>query len=405
MWTLADNQGTVHDLVDSTGTIQNHITYDSFGQITGETNPAIDTRFGYTGREFDAETGQYYYRARYYDPEVSKFISEDPAGFMAEQANLYRYVDNSPVNFTDPSGLIAANLVGAGIGGSFDLGLQLASNGGNISKVDWASVAVSTATGSLGVGLTAKIASLSTSAGKRIAWNAAGNAVLGAGDRVVRNALEGNCLGDNVLTSALVSGALGAASEGVSLAAPRFISSSSGALGSVDDAARSADNAAVGVLDDLGGGGEGNVSLGSSSSGGGLPRFTYRGDTRPPEEIFETGLQPWNPNGNLTLSEHVYGINEITLAPVDLQDSQWVSTSFNATAAKGFANPAFTGGYVYAVRPRMGADVNATLGIASRENEFAVLGGVQVGDVLGVRRVDAYDRFTGPFILNPRFTK
>ncbi len=42
---------------------------------------------------------------------------------MAEQANLYRYVDNSPVNFTDPSGLIAANLIGAGIDGSLDLGL------------------------------------------------------------------------------------------------------------------------------------------------------------------------------------------------------------------------------------------------------------------------------------------
>lgn len=77
LWALTDNQGTVRDLVDSTGTIQNHITYDSFGQITGETNPAIDTRFGYTGRELDAETGQYYYRARYYDPEGDKFISEN----------------------------------------------------------------------------------------------------------------------------------------------------------------------------------------------------------------------------------------------------------------------------------------------------------------------------------------
>ena len=62
--------------------------------------------FGYTGREFDEETGQYYYRARYYDAPVGRFISEDPIGFEAGDANVYRYVLNSPTNFTDPSGLL-----------------------------------------------------------------------------------------------------------------------------------------------------------------------------------------------------------------------------------------------------------------------------------------------------------
>ncbi len=104
LWALSNNQGTVRDLVDSTGTIQNHITYDSFGQITTQTNTAVDFRFGYTGRELDQETGQYYYRARYYDAGVGRFISEDPIGFTAGDANLYRYVGNSPLNATDPSG-------------------------------------------------------------------------------------------------------------------------------------------------------------------------------------------------------------------------------------------------------------------------------------------------------------
>lgn len=103
-WALSDNQGTVRDLVDSIGTIVNHITYDSFGNVANQTNPAIDTRFSYTGREFDEETGLYYYRARYYDAQVGRFISEDPIGFDAGSANLYRYVDNSPLNATDPSG-------------------------------------------------------------------------------------------------------------------------------------------------------------------------------------------------------------------------------------------------------------------------------------------------------------
>nr|WP_275994432.1 RHS repeat-associated core domain-containing protein [Argonema antarcticum] len=160
-------------------------------------------------------------------------------------------------------------------------------------------------------------------------------------------------------------------------------------------------------LDDLGGGGGGSISAGrGSSGGGGLPRFTYRGDSRPPEEIFEAGLQPRNPGGNITLFEHVNGINEITGATVDLRrDSQWVSTSLNANSAKGFANDDFQGGFVYIVRPRMGSDVNATFGISSSEHEFAVLGGIPPQDILGVRRVGDDDKFTGKFIPNPKFIK
>jgi hypothetical protein len=48
-----------------------------------------------------------YYRARYYDPGVGRFISEDPIGFDGGDTNLYRYVGNSPLNFIDPFGLFA----------------------------------------------------------------------------------------------------------------------------------------------------------------------------------------------------------------------------------------------------------------------------------------------------------
>ncbi len=103
-WFLIDNQGTVKDVVDNTGTVINHINYDSFGRVLNQTSP-IDLRFAYTGRELDGETGQYYYRARYYDAVVGKFISEDPISFNAGDTNISRYVFNSPTNFTDPSGL------------------------------------------------------------------------------------------------------------------------------------------------------------------------------------------------------------------------------------------------------------------------------------------------------------
>jgi RHS repeat-associated protein len=59
------------------------------------------------GRELDRETGLYYYRARYYDPKVGRFISEDPIGFSAGDTNLYRYVGNNPTNYTDPTGEFA----------------------------------------------------------------------------------------------------------------------------------------------------------------------------------------------------------------------------------------------------------------------------------------------------------
>jgi RHS repeat-associated protein len=113
-WFLADEQGTIKDVVDNTGTVIDHITYDSFGRIVGQTS-AIDLRFAYTGREWDAETGQYYNRARYYDPTVGGFINEDPLGFGAGDTNLRRYVGNSPTNYTDPSGLITCGTISSGL--------------------------------------------------------------------------------------------------------------------------------------------------------------------------------------------------------------------------------------------------------------------------------------------------
>ncbi|WP_425216263.1 RHS repeat-associated core domain-containing protein [Tumidithrix helvetica] len=57
------------------------------------------------GAGFDSETGLYYYRSRYYDSVVGRFISEDPIGFAGGDANLYRYVGNSATNAIDPYGL------------------------------------------------------------------------------------------------------------------------------------------------------------------------------------------------------------------------------------------------------------------------------------------------------------
>ncbi len=104
-WYLTDHLGTVRDLVDSDGDLINTIVYDAFGNILSQTDALAGDRFTYTGREYDTETGLYYYRARYYDPALGRFISQDPIGFSAGDANLYRYVGNRVDVFIDPSGL------------------------------------------------------------------------------------------------------------------------------------------------------------------------------------------------------------------------------------------------------------------------------------------------------------
>ncbi|MEO1006751.1 MAG: RHS repeat-associated core domain-containing protein, partial [Cyanobacteria bacterium J06638_38] len=110
IWALADHQGTVRVLMDSTGAVINQLSYDSFGNITAQTNAGTSFGFTYTGREFDPETNNYYYRARYYDSDTGLFISQDPIGFDAGDSNLYRYVGNSPLNYTDPDGLLRIDL-------------------------------------------------------------------------------------------------------------------------------------------------------------------------------------------------------------------------------------------------------------------------------------------------------
>jgi RHS repeat-associated protein len=131
LWPLTDNLGTVRDIVDFNETtnvsqIANHLAYDAFGRITSETNAAVDSLFGFTGRERDEESwywdaalnrytgGHYHYRGRVYDPTVGRFLSQDPIGFEAGDPNLYRYVGNGPTYAIDPSGAVLVAVDGTG---------------------------------------------------------------------------------------------------------------------------------------------------------------------------------------------------------------------------------------------------------------------------------------------------
>jgi RHS repeat-associated protein len=146
---LADHLGSVLQTTNASATVTLTRQYDPWGNLTqGLATPG----YAFTGREWDSETALYYYRARYYDPKIGRFISEDPLGSLltgpsllnmpgasspafdedgdagesfemvgasytpsvmpnamsfGDGPNLYAYVRNDPVNLTDPLGLFA----------------------------------------------------------------------------------------------------------------------------------------------------------------------------------------------------------------------------------------------------------------------------------------------------------
>lgn len=102
---LADHLGSTNGLTDGSGAVTSTSSYDSFGNPA---NTAFPTRYQFTGREFDNFTGLQFSRARWYDPQIGRFISEDPIGFGGGDVNLYGYVWSNPGNFIDPYGLFSS---------------------------------------------------------------------------------------------------------------------------------------------------------------------------------------------------------------------------------------------------------------------------------------------------------
>ncbi len=101
-----DGLGSITHLTDEAGQVVQRYEYDAYGNIAAQLDPGFVQPYAFTGREWDPETGLYYYRARYYDPKIGRFISEDPIGFDGGDVNLYSYVGMAPTNWRDPSGLV-----------------------------------------------------------------------------------------------------------------------------------------------------------------------------------------------------------------------------------------------------------------------------------------------------------
>jgi len=97
-----DGLGSVIALTDASGNVVETFAYTPYGeanQVSSLGNPYL-----YTGREYDSETGLYFYRARYYDAKLGRFQQSDPIKHYGGM-NLYSYVQNNPINLIDPSGL------------------------------------------------------------------------------------------------------------------------------------------------------------------------------------------------------------------------------------------------------------------------------------------------------------
>ncbi len=115
-YALGDHLGTIRDIAnfnESTfiTSVTNHRTYSSFGQLTAETNSAIDLIFGYTGKQLDDATGLQHNLFRWYDSALGQWMSEDPLSFAAGDENLKRYVGNGTIEFIDPTGLYDDDLM------------------------------------------------------------------------------------------------------------------------------------------------------------------------------------------------------------------------------------------------------------------------------------------------------
>jgi RHS repeat-associated protein len=100
---LYDGLGSVTELIDASENVVNTYRYTPFGDALVR-NELVYNPHQFTGRQYDAESGLYHYRARAYSPDIGRFMQQDPAG-MIDGANMYTYVGNNPVNRVDPSGM------------------------------------------------------------------------------------------------------------------------------------------------------------------------------------------------------------------------------------------------------------------------------------------------------------
>ncbi len=114
LYYLYNGHADVVAMVDSNGNVINYYDYDIYGNIKEASESGIENPIRYAGQYYDDESDLYYLRARYYDPGLMRFISEDTnRGDLGDplSLNLYTYCQGNPVRYYDPSGNVPVETV------------------------------------------------------------------------------------------------------------------------------------------------------------------------------------------------------------------------------------------------------------------------------------------------------
>ena len=166
-------QNDIIALLDNTGATVVKYKYDAWGkckvlntsgvEITDSNNIGILNPFRYRSYYYDTETGFYFLKTRYYDPEIGRFMTIDDLSYLDPDSinglNLYAYCGDNPVMAYDPNGtfflttflvsLAIGALVGGLVSGGFAIGSQIYQNGWNPTLWDWKQIGLSALGGAI----------------------------------------------------------------------------------------------------------------------------------------------------------------------------------------------------------------------------------------------------------------
>ena len=112
---ITDQVGSVRAVCDASGNIVKEITYDSFGNILTDTNPAITIPLGFAGGLHDRDTGLVHFGFRDYDPDTGRWTAKDPVLLHSGDIDFYDYCSSMPLSTSDTYGLDAQGRVDAAL--------------------------------------------------------------------------------------------------------------------------------------------------------------------------------------------------------------------------------------------------------------------------------------------------
>jgi len=191
-----DHLGSVVAKSNNAGVVTKRYHYTPFGQP--EAPSTQNDEVTYTGHVYDNDMSLTYMQARYYDPVIGRFYSNDPVGFTASNPmsfNRYLYVNNNPYKYTDPDGEFLQAIIGAAIGAVAEIAAQKI---GGAENINWGKVGVSAAAGAITGGVSSVYKGAFTATASAVEKGAASMVVAGTaataggGSSAINSSIDGN---------------------------------------------------------------------------------------------------------------------------------------------------------------------------------------------------------------------